>query len=341
MPQSAQPVARRVTSLNSYARAREPRRRSLFRSASRVETASPDEALPRAGARLRRRRGYASAHRRRGEIRERLRHRRRVRLRPPAAGNDPEPAARTLRSLSWASSPMSRFVPLLAMVAAAWHGPALAQAPAWPQKPVRVLVGLAPGGNPDTLARMLASKCGEAFGQPFVVENRPGAGSTIAADLTAKSAPDGYTVLISDSSAVTTAPHLFNSLPYDPFRDLQAVSLAVVVPMWLVVHPSVAANSIQELLALAKSGKEPMPYASSGNGSIHHITMELFKAETGVNFTHVPFKGAGQSVPAMIAGDVKLGFIGYPAAAGAIKTGRLRVLAFSMARRSALTPEVP
>jgi tripartite-type tricarboxylate transporter receptor subunit TctC len=236
---------------------------------------------------------------------------------------------------------MSRSAILFAILAAALHGPALAQAPAWPQKPVRVLVGLAPGGNPDTLARMLASKWGEAFGQQFVVENRPGAGSTIAADLTAKSAPDGYTVLISDSSAVTTAPHLFQSLPYDPFRDLQAVSLAVVVPMWLVVHPSVPANSIQELVALAKSGKEPMPYASSGNGSIHHITMELFKADTGVSFTHVPFKGAGQSVPAMIAGDVKLGFIGYPAAAGAIKTGRLRVLAFSMARRSALTPEVP
>src|SRR5437660_224060 len=214
---------------------------------------------------------------------------------------------------------MSRLAFLLAMIAGALHGPALAQAQAWPQKPVRVLVGLAPGGNPDTLARMLAAKWGAAFGQQFVVENRPGAGSTIAADLAAKSAPDGYTVLISDSSVITTAPHLFKSLPYDPFRDLQAVSLAVVVPMWLVVHPSVPANSVAELVALAKSRKDAMPYASSGNGSIHHITMELFKAETGANFTHVPFKGAGQSVPAMIAGDVQLGFIGYPAAAGAIR----------------------
>jgi len=236
---------------------------------------------------------------------------------------------------------MNRFAILFALFACAWHAPALAQAPAWPQKPVRVLVGLAPGGNPDTLARMLASKWGEAFGQQFVVENRPGAGSTVAADITAKAAPDGYTVLISDSSVITTAPHLYQSLPYDPFRDLQAVSLAVVVPMWLVVHPSVPAGSLAELIALAKSAKEPMPYASSGNGSIHHLTMELFKADTGANFTHVPFKGAGQSVPAMIAGDVKLGFIGYPAAAGAIKSGRLRVLAFSMAKRSALTPEVP
>jgi len=113
---------------------------------------------------------------------------------------------------------------------------------------------------------------------------------------------------------------------------------AVVVPMWLVVHPLVPANSVAELVAVAKTRKDPMPYASSGNGSIHHITMELFKADTGANFTHVPFKGAGQSVPAMIAGDVLLGFIGYPAAAGAIKTGRLRVLAFTMAKRSTLTP---
>src|SRR6266850_191802 len=235
---------------------------------------------------------------------------------------------------------MNRFAILLALFACAWHGPALAQAPPWPQKPVRVLVGLAPGGNPDTLARMLASKWGDVFGQQFVVENRPGAGSTVAADIAGKSAPDGYTVLLSDSSVITTAPHLYKSLPYDPFRDLQAVSLAVVVPMWLVVHPSVPANSVAELVALARSAKEPMPYASSGNGSIHHLTMELFKADLGLNFTHVPFKGAGQSVPAMIAGDVKLGFVGYPAAAGAIKTGRLRVLAFSMARRSALTPEI-
>jgi len=234
---------------------------------------------------------------------------------------------------------MNRFALLIGLAAATLPGAALAQA--WPQKPVRVLVGLAPGGNPDTLARMLAAKWTGALGQQFVVENRPGAGSTTAADIAAKSPPDGYTVLISDSSVVTTAPHLFKSLPYDPFRDLQPVSLAVVVPMWLVVHPSVQANTIQELVALAKSRKEPMPYASSGNGSIHQITMERFKAEVRVDFIHVPFKGAGQSVPAMMAGDVLLGFVGYPAAASAMKTGRLRVLAFSMARRSTLTPDVP
>jgi len=236
---------------------------------------------------------------------------------------------------------MNRVALLFGLAAAAWSAAAGGQSPAWPQKSVRVLVGLAPGGNPDTLARMLAAKWSGALGQQFVVENRPGAGSTTAADLAAKSSPDGTTVLISDSSVVTTAPHMFRSLPYDPFRDLLPVSLAVVVPMWLVVHPSVPAGTIQELVALAKSRKEPMPYASSGNGSIHQITMERFKAEVHVDFTHVPFKGAGQSVPAMMAGDVLLGFVGYPAAASAMKTGKLRVLAFSMSRRSILTPEVP
>jgi tripartite-type tricarboxylate transporter receptor subunit TctC len=234
---------------------------------------------------------------------------------------------------------MNRFALILGLAVAASSGAATAQQ--WPQKPVRVLVGLAPGGNPDTLARILAAKWTGALGQQFIVENRPGAGSTVAADMAAKSPPDGYTVLISDSSVITTAPHLFKSLPYDPFRDLQPVSLAVVVPMWLVVHPLVHANSIQELVALAKSQKQPMPYASSGNGSIHQITMERLKADLKVDFTHVPFKGAGQSVPAMMAGDVLLGFVGYPAAASAMKTGKLRVLAFSMARRSTLTPDVP
>ena len=234
---------------------------------------------------------------------------------------------------------MNRFALILALATAAFSAAVAAQS--WPQKPVRVLVGLAPGGNPDTLARLLAAKWTAALGQQFVVENRPGAGSTTAADLEAKSSPDGTTVLISDSSVVTTAPHMFKSLPYDPFRDLQPVSLAVVVPMWLVVHPSVKANSIQELVALARAQKQPMPYASSGNGSIHQITMERFKADLRVDFIHVPFKGAGQSVPAMMAGDVLLGFVGYPAAASAMKTGKLRVLAFSMARRSTLTPDVP
>ena len=236
---------------------------------------------------------------------------------------------------------MKRCIVLVATLLG-WNACAYSQQPpAYPQKPVRILVGLAPGGNPDVLARMMAAKLGEAFGQQFVVENRPGAGNIVAVDVVVKAPPDGHTLFIGSSGIVTTNPHLYKSLPFDPFRDIVPVSLVAVVPMWLVVHPSVPARSVKELVALARSHKQPMPYASSGNGSIHHLTMEAFKADTRVDFSHVPYKGAGQSVPAMISGEVALGFVGYPALAGAIQSGRLRVLAFSMARRSTLTPEVP
>jgi tripartite-type tricarboxylate transporter receptor subunit TctC len=230
---------------------------------------------------------------------------------------------------------------LLALCATLASGLAISQPAAYPQKPVRVLVGLVPGGNPDVLARMMAAKLTEALGQPFIVENRPGMSSGVAADVVAKSAPDGHALFIGDSGVVTSNPHLYKSLPYDPFRDLAPVSLAVVVPMWLVVHPSLPARSAKELVALARSHQEPMLYASSGNGSIHHITMEAFKAATRINMTHVPYRGAGQSVPAMLSGEVMVAFLGYPAMAGAIGTGRLRALAFSLARRSALTPGIP
>jgi tripartite-type tricarboxylate transporter receptor subunit TctC len=202
-------------------------------------------------------------------------------------------------------------------------------------------VGLAPGGNPDVLARMLAAKLTEALGQHVVVENRPGAGNAIAVDAVAKSPPDGHTLFVGTSGIVTTNPHVYRELTYDPFRDIAPVSLVAVVPMWLVVHPSVPARTVKELVALARAQKQPMPYASSGNGSIHHLTMEAFKSDTRVSFTHVPYKGASQSVPAMISGEVALGFVGYPALASAVQAGRLRVLAFSMNRRSTLTPEIP
>jgi tripartite-type tricarboxylate transporter receptor subunit TctC len=130
-------------------------------------------------------------------------------------------------------------------------------------------------------------------------------------------------------------------MPFDPFKDLAPVTLAVATTMWLVVHPSVPAHSVAELIALAKSRPQPLAYASSGNGSIHHITMEEFKAQAGVDFIHIPFKGAGQSVQALLAGDVPVGFVGYPTIESSIKSGRLRVLAFAMAKRSMLTPDVP
>ena len=211
----------------------------------------------------------------------------------------------------------------------------------YPSKTVRLIVGLAPGGNPDTFARLTAKPLSDAFGQQFVVENRPGAGSNLAADAVAKSAPDGHTILIGSSGIYTINPLVYRNMPFDPARDLAPVTLSVATTMWLVVHPSVPARSTAELIALAKTSPKPLAYASSGNGSIHHITMEEFKTQAGIEMTHIPFKGAGQSVPALLSGEVPVAFIGYPSIGQAVKAGRLRVLAFSMARRSSLTPEVP
>jgi len=219
--------------------------------------------------------------------------------------------------------------------------PIIALAQAWPQKPVRLLVGVSPGGNPDVFTRLMAVKLGDAFGQQFLVENRTGAGSNLAADGAAKSAPDGYTAFVGDSGVVAINPHLYAKMPFDPFRDLAPVTLAVVVPMWLVTHPSVPASNVGELVSLAKTSKTPLPYASSGNGSIHHITMEVFKSQMGIDLLHIPFKGAGQSVQALLGGEVQVAFLGYPAMAQSIKAGRLRVIGFSLSGRSTLTPEVP
>ncbi len=223
----------------------------------------------------------------------------------------------------------------------AWQGHALAQADAYPARSVRLLVGLVPGGNPDTYARLAARFLGERFGQQFIVENRPGGGSNVAADVVAKSPPDGYTVFVGASNVVTLNPHIYKTMPFDPFKDLVPVQVGIATTMWLVAHPSVQARNVKELIALAKAAPQPMPYASSGHGSIHHLTMEAFKTQAGVDLLHVPFKGAAQSVPALISGDVLVGFVGYPSLAPALKGNRLRVLAFSMDRRSALTPDVP
>lgn len=228
-----------------------------------------------------------------------------------------------------------------ALLAAIAGASPFAKAQSYPAKPVRVIVGLAPGGNPDTLARLAAGSLAATLGGQFVVENRPGAGSNLAADVVAKSAPDGHTILVGSSGLYTINPFIYRNMPFDAFRDLTPVTLAVATTMWLVVHPSVPANNVAEFIALAKASPKPLAYASSGMGSIHHITTEEFKHMAGIDMTHIPFKGAGQTVPALLAGDVPVAFIGYPTIAQAVKAGRLKVLGFSMARRSSLTPEVP
>lgn len=232
---------------------------------------------------------------------------------------------------------------LVAVAAAAFAVPALAQAPVrtFPTKPVRVFVGYAPGGLPDTVARLIAQRLGDKWGQQVIVDNRPSANGILAAELLAKSTPDGYTLLVTDSSTTAVNPVLFPKLPYDAERDFAAVSLTARAPLFLAAHPSVAANSLAEFIALAKSKPGQMNYGSSGIGSTHHLTMSALAAAVGIDVVHVPFKGTGQSVPALVGGQVGVVFSAFPSLSGFVKNNQVKLLAVNSAKRSALAPNVP
>jgi tripartite-type tricarboxylate transporter receptor subunit TctC len=219
---------------------------------------------------------------------------------------------------------------------------ALAQvARAFPDKPVRVVVGYSPGGLPDTIARLIGQKLSESWGQQFLVENKPGANGILGADLVAKAAPDGYTLLMTDNSTHAILPFLFAKLPYDADRDLIPVSLTARAPLFLAVHPSVQANSFQELIALIKAAPGKYSYGSSGIGSTHHLCMAYLAASLNLDMVHVPYKGTGQSVPAVVAGDVPMVLSGYPTLAAQAKEGRVKLLAINSLKRSELAPAVP
>jgi tripartite-type tricarboxylate transporter receptor subunit TctC len=229
---------------------------------------------------------------------------------------------------------------LLALAALPLARPALAQG-AWPARPVRVVVPFAPGGATDILGRLTATELGNALGQPFVVENRAGAGGNIGSDLVAKSPPDGYTLLFGAAGNIGINPTLFSNMPYDPARDLVPVSLIAEVTNVLVVHPSVNARSVQELLALARATPGGLVYASSGNGSTIHLSAELFAAMTGLAMTHVPYRGSGPAMADLLGGRVALMFDNLPSALPHVREGRLRALAVTAARRSPVLPDLP
>jgi tripartite-type tricarboxylate transporter receptor subunit TctC len=210
----------------------------------------------------------------------------------------------------------------------------------YPDKPVRVVVGYSPGGLPDTIARVIGQKLSERWGQQFVVENRPGANGILGAELVAKSTPDGYTLLMTDNSTTAINPFLYSKLPYSD-KDLVPVSLTARAPLFLAVHPSVRANSFQELIALLRADPGKYSYGSSGIGSTHHLCMEFLKASLNLQITHVPYKGTGQSVPAVVGGQVPMVLSGYPTLAAHAKDGRVKLLAINSLRRSALAPDVP
>lgn len=223
----------------------------------------------------------------------------------------------------------------LALAAAAAHAQ-----DRYPDKPVRFIVGFSPGGGSDILARLLSEKLTESWGRPFVVDNRSGAGGTIALSLTANAAPDGYTMMMISGSQITNAV-LMTKMNLDVLKAFAPVTQATSQPYILVVHPSIAAKSVKELIALAKSKPGTLNYASSGTGSFAHLGMELFKHMTGTEMVHIPFKGSGAAMIDLLSGQVQLALTSAISGAPHIKTGRLRALAVTTAKRSPVMPDYP
>ncbi len=212
---------------------------------------------------------------------------------------------------------------------------------AYPNKPIRFIVPYSAGGLPDTVARIFAQRLGEKIGQSVVVDNKPGANGVVAAQALAASPKDGYTFLVTDGSMFSINPAIYKNLGYDYKRDFMPVSLMARAPLYLAVYPKVPANTLQEFVALAKAKPGTLNYGSSGVGSTHHLTMEAMKASLGLDLTHVPFKGSGQSVPALIGGQVEVLFSALPSLAGFVKAGQVKLLATNSAQRSAQAPNVP
>jgi tripartite-type tricarboxylate transporter receptor subunit TctC len=229
----------------------------------------------------------------------------------------------------------------LVFLALLWlASPALAQ-DGYPAKSVRLIAAAAPGGNPDVLGRMLAAKLSESFGRPFVVENVPGAGGVVAAELLARSAPDGHVLMLGDSGAMAINIALNPKVSYHPLKDFTLVTALVAVPTVLVSSPSVPAGSLREFIALARSQPGKLSYGSAGNGSVHHLTMAVFASRAGLDMLHVPYKGGSALVAAALTGEVQAGWSGIPNVLSHIRAGKLRVYAISTAQRSSTLPEVP
>jgi tripartite-type tricarboxylate transporter receptor subunit TctC len=216
----------------------------------------------------------------------------------------------------------------------------LAQAQKFPEKPIRFIVPFPPGGGNDILARVIAPKMAEFLGQPVIVDNRAGAGGNIGADIAAKSAPDGYTILIA-SNQVTMNPALYARLPFDIEKDFEPIALAASVPMVLVVHPSVAARSVSELIALAKANPGKLNHSTPGTGTPQHIAFEVFNHAAGINITHVPYKGTGPAIADLIGGQVQAAFGTMASLEQQVKAGKLRALAVATPKRSQTMREVP
>jgi tripartite-type tricarboxylate transporter receptor subunit TctC len=214
-------------------------------------------------------------------------------------------------------------------------------AQSYPNRAIRFIVPYSAGGLPDTVARIYAQRLGERLGQPVVIDNKPGANGVVAAQAMATAPKDGYTFLVTDGSMFSINPSLYKTISYDYKRDFIPVSLAARAPLYLAVNPNIKANNLRELIALAKAKPGMLTYGSSGIGSTHHLSMEAFKAALSLDITHIPFKGTGQSVPALIGGQVDMLFSALPSLSGFVKAGQVRLIANNAGKRSSQEPNVP
>lgn len=223
-------------------------------------------------------------------------------------------------------------------------GMGLAGSPAaqdYPTKPIRLVVPFTPGGSTDILARLIGIKLYESFGQQVIIDNRPGAGGNIGVDLVAKSAPDGYTLVMGHIGTFAVNPTLYTKLPYDPIKDFQPITLLAKIPNMLAVNPSLPAKSVKELIAMAKAKPGALNYGSGGNGSAAHLATEYFKLLAKVDIVHIPYRGTAPAVTDLIAGQVSMMITGVPPLLQQVKAGKLRALGVATAQRLALLPELP
>jgi tripartite-type tricarboxylate transporter receptor subunit TctC len=229
----------------------------------------------------------------------------------------------------------------LCIAALAALGAEAVPAQTYPSKPVRIVVAQAPGAQSDIFTRMLGQKLGESLGQPVVSDPRPGAGGMVGAEVAARAAPDGYTLLMATNSTHSSNPALYSKLPYDPVRDFAPITLTLVTPYVLTVHPSLPVTTLKELIAFAKSRPAQLNYASAGNGSTHHLCGELLKSMTGINIVHVPYKGGPPATAAVLSGETAMHFSSVSALHTHIRSGRMKALGVTAAKRSALLSDVP
>src|SRR6195256_4134479 len=209
----------------------------------------------------------------------------------------------------------------------------------YPAKPIRMVVGFPPGGGNDIIARMVGAKMQEIWGQPVVIDNKPGANSIIAAEFVAKSAPDGYTLLVNATGGMSVNPVLYAKLPYDSLKDFVPISMVGSFPLVLVVHPSVPANSVQELVAYAKANPGKLNYSSGSTA--FQVASEMFKQMTGTDVKHIPYKGSAASITAVIAGDVQMTIVDTPPLVPQIRAGKVKALAVTSAARASAMSELP